>query len=198
MTNNTIADQRAFYLPKSTKLTSGISGTKYYWIDSYVPAGFSAYISYAIATWNDGNGVYNAGINLMRQTANNAGTKLDFYREYNYIDGDSQKYARTRYFDANDNLISINDPAKTKNYTYTEITYSDLAFANCSDWNAQVLGFANGLEMKLNILAHEVGHALGLNHTTNGPLRDRVMSDFGCVNVHKPSWLELKSIDVLY
>lgn len=123
------------------KFSRGVNNTCYYVSSS--ASGYTSLINTAASQWaNMSNNIVNNPV------SSNYGTHIDFYSSNpsNNTNLTSNTNAYTTIWDANGVQLSFNG---TSNYFYTEIVINNANYIDSST------------------IAHEMGHAYGLDHTSN-------------------------------
>ena len=204
-----ISDERLFYWPNKYKLTVNIGNIGYN-IDSSVPSAEAGNIRTAASRWTNTSGTLNTNVKLKEEDY--MYSEFDFYSYNGYLDG-LKGAASAAYFYVigggrvqNTNMNSSGFGNPTANYNWVKIGYSIPVCNGITASTASNYGFSSVSNMKTAIFTHEVGHGLGLAHSPPDSfpfLSDRIMSPMGTnrsfgYGVGFPSWLDLRSINLLY
>lgn len=156
------------------KYINGVSSINYYlsadynWYGQQVPVD-------GMNRWQ-----YNSSYIRFNRQYNNYGTKLDWYISYNGTYGNYGTLGHTEFWGSNETMIS-----PSYNWYYAKI------FLN-SDTNLTAL---RGYDAVVGTASHEVGHALGLDHTSNAY---EVMSQSSIRKVQTPTSNEIYAVHKKY
>lgn len=181
------------------------SHNRYYWVSSSMPTQYSNMVDAAVEDWvyttNKAGVNYSTSISLLRST--DQSTSM-FEVHFTVSDAvPSGITAATEHFISGGNKVNGAAGIPTQNWVWAKITLNSSSFPGINAQNNMTKS-----ECQLGTIAHEFGHAMGLNHcyetTANGyggidyhP--ERIMCQLGYGrSVSEPTKADLVIINHLY
>ncbi len=173
LNQNVFADEPLFI---GCKLQRGVSNM-YYYVDSSAE-GYTYLINNAVDNWVDTG--YGWNPIYMSPVASNYATDVDFYARFG-DELEATTIAKTSFYDINEGRVSASE--------------SDWFFAKI-EINVKVINTLRE-EVQQGTIAHELGHAFGLEHQNKNI--NSIMCQFSCGRkMHRVDEISHNAINTLY
>ncbi len=159
-----------------SKLNGGVgnygNNNRYYYVDSSCN-NVGGLVNTIATAWSDWiNTTVYTPISVVK-TTNKSASSFDFY--YEEFSEFTSWYGRTYYYTNPSTAVLLGD-GPVSNYDWTEIKVNELNYLTLST-------NSSGLNLRKYVVAHKIGHALGLRHETD-PVNNTEIS----IMRHSPEW----------